>query len=142
MKILVACDGSKPALRALRYVIKLVRQLASESNRITLINVHDDGSLRHARFFVEPGVVDDYLRELGEKDLRPARKLLDAAGIRHDMVIRIGHVAEEILDCARSGRFDMIVLGAKGRSAIADLLIGSVAHRVLNTADAPVLLVR
>jgi nucleotide-binding universal stress UspA family protein len=74
--------------------------------------------------------------------LQPARKLLDAAGIKHDMEVRTGHVAKEIVDCARSGKFDLIVLGAKGRGAIADLLLGSVAQRVLATAQVPVLLVR
>ena len=39
-------------------------------------------------------------------------------------------------------KFDLIVLGAKGRGAIADLLLGSVAQRVLATAHAPVLLIR
>ena len=86
--------------------------------------------------------VADYLRELSEKDLRPARKLLDSAGVKHDMEIRIGHVSQEIVDCAKSGRFDLLVLGAKGRSAIADILLGSVAQRVLATAKSPVLLVK
>lgn len=36
----------------------------------------------------------------------------------------------------------MIVLGSKGRSAIADLLLGSVAQRVLATAKQPVVVVK
>ena len=68
--------------------------------------------------------------------------MLDAAGIKHDMEVRIGHVAQEIVQCAKAGKFDLIVLGAKGRSAIVDLLIGSVAQRVLATAEMPVLLTR
>lgn len=142
MKILVATDGSKPALRALKYASNLVRQLSSTSSSITLISVHDDAGLRHAMAFVGREAVADYLRELSEKELRPARKLLDAAGIKHDMEVRTGHVAQEIVQCAKVGKFDLIVLGAKGRSAIADLLLGSVSQRVLATADTPVLLIR
>lgn len=87
-------------------------------------------------------VVAGYLRELSEKELKPARKLLDAAGVRHDMVIKTGLISQEIVDFARSSKFDLLVLGAKGRSAIADMLLGSVAQRVLATATCPVLLVK
>jgi nucleotide-binding universal stress UspA family protein len=142
MKILVATDGSKPALHAVKYAGKLIRQLSSTSSSITLISVHDDAGLRHAMAFVGRDAVADYLRELSEKELKPARKVLDAAGIKHDMEVRTGHVGREIVQCAKAGKFDLIVLGAKGRSAIADLLLGSVAQRVLATADMPVLLVR
>ena len=142
MKILVATDGSKSALQAVKYASRLVRQLTSTSSSITLISVHDDTGLRHAKAFVGSEVVADYLRELSEKELKPAQKVLDAAGIKHDMEVRIGHVAQEIVQCAKAGKFDLIVLGAKGRSAIVDLLIGSVAQRVLATAEMPVLLTR
>jgi len=40
------------------------------------------------------------------------------------------------------GKYDMIVLGSKGRSAIADMLLGSVAQRVLTQAKQPVVLVK
>jgi nucleotide-binding universal stress UspA family protein len=43
---------------------------------------------------------------------------------------------------ADKGKYDMIVLGSKGRGAIADLLLGSVAQRVLAHASQPVLLVK
>lgn len=142
MKILVATDGSKPALQAVKYASKLVRQLSSKSSSVTLISVHDDVGLRHAKAFVGSDVVADYLRELSDKELNPARKVLNAAGIKHDMEVRTGHVAQEIVKCAKDGKFDLIVLGAKGRGAIADLLLGSVAQRVLATANIPVLLIR
>jgi nucleotide-binding universal stress UspA family protein len=84
----------------------------------------------------------DYLRELSEKELKSGRKLLNGVGIKHDVVIRTGHVAQEIVNYAKIGKFDLIVLGSKGRSAISDLLLGSVAQRVLSTAEIPVVLVK
>ena len=142
MKILVATDGSKPSLNAVKYAAKLARLLRAASNVITLVSVHDDAGLRHAKAFVGSDVVSDYLRELSDKELKPARKLLDAAEVKHDMVIRTGHVAHEIVGLANEGKFDLIVLGSKGRSAIADMLLGSVAQRVLATAKQPVVLVK
>ncbi|MBO9649467.1 MAG: universal stress protein [Variovorax sp.] len=142
MKILVATDGSKNALRAVQYAATLGHLLRTRSNKITLISVHDDSGLRHAKAVVGKAEVADYLRELSEKELKPARKLLQADGIGYDIEIRTGHVAQEIVACAAKGKFDMIVLGSKGRSAVADLLIGSVAQRVLATAKQPVVVVK
>jgi len=141
MKMLVATDGSKNSLRAVKYAARLLGRLA-EGGSITLISVHDDVALRHARRFVGKQAVEEYLRELSEQDLADARKLLDKAGVAHDMIIRTGHVASEIVDAAERGRFDLLVLGSKGRSALKDLLIGSVAKRVAEISKVPVLLVR
>ena len=142
MKILVAVDGSKPAERAVKYAIKLAGELRSRANTVTLITVHDDVGLQHARAYVGKEAVADYLRDVSEKELKSSRKLLDATNIKHDMAIQTGHVALEIVKFAKDGRFDMIVLGSKGRNAIADLLLGSVAQRVMATADKPVLVVK
>jgi nucleotide-binding universal stress UspA family protein len=142
MKILVATDGSKSALQAVKYAAKLVGLLQVGAHSISLVNVHDDTGLRHAKAFVGRAAVADYLLELGEKDLEPARKLLEAANIQHDMVQRNGHAAQEIIDCAEEGKFDLIVMGSKGRGGVADLLMGSVATRVLAAAKPPVLLVK
>ncbi len=141
MKLLVATDGSDNALRAVDYAIGLIGRL-SEGGTVTLISVHDDTALRHAQRFVGKQAVDDYLRELSEQDLAAARKRLDEAGVAHDMVIRTGHVASEIAAAAEQGGFDLLVLGSKGRSALKDLLIGSVAKRVSEISKVPVLLVK
>ena len=141
MKILVATDGSKHALRAVKYAADLVGQLKPASS-VTLISVHDDFGLRHAKAFVGSDEVADYLRELSDKELKPARKLLDLRGVKHDAEIRTGSVSQQIAECATKGRFDLIVMGAKGRGAFADLLVGSVAQRVLAIAKQPVVLVK
>ena len=142
MKLLVPTDGSKPALHAVKYAAGLLRQIRSASGAITLISVHDDLGSRRRKSSVGSSELADYLRRQSEKELQPARKLLDSLGVKHDIVIRTGHVAREIIDCANAGKFDLIVMGSKGRSAIADLLIGSVAQRVLATAKQPVVLVK
>ena len=142
MKMLVATDGSKHALHAVKYAANLVRLLRSPKTTVTLISVHDDYGLRSAKAFVGSAKVADYLREESEKELKPAQKFLATAGVKHDMEIRIGRVAQEIVACADAGKFDLIVLGSKGRNAVADMLLGSVAHRVIAIAKQPVLLVK
>lgn len=141
MKLLVATDGSQNALRAVEFAASLVERLR-EGGALTLISVHDDVALRHARRFVGKQAVDEYLRELSEQDLASARELLDRMGVAHDMIIRIGQVANEISQAGETGGFDLIVLGSKGRTGLKDLLIGSVARRVSEIASISVVLVK
>jgi len=141
MKILVAVDGSKAALQAVKYAVGLSAQL-TEPAHVTLISAHDDSGLRHVRKHVPAGSIQDHLRELSEADLKAARKLLDKAGVAHDMVIKVGHVAEQIVKTANAGTFDLVVMGSKGRSGFSDLLLGSVAQRVASSATQPVVLVK
>ena len=141
MKILLPIDGSKTSLNAAKYVTQLAANMRSKCS-VTLINVNDDFGLNHVKQFVSKSVVDDYLREISEKELKPAQKVLDAAGVKHNMVIKRGHVSKEILATATKEKFDMIVMGAKGRGGVLDLLIGSVAQRVVSSAKQPVLLVK
>ena len=50
--------------------------------------------------------------------------------------------AEEIVKYAKAHAIDLIVMGTHGRGALAQLLVGSVAERVVRTAPCPVLTVR
>lgn len=140
MKLLIAIDGSEPALRATRRAITLTQECRTPP-ALTLISVHDDSALHHVSHFVGQKVVIEHLHTQSEIDLAPALALCREAGIEPEQIVRIGHVAQEIATTAASGTFDLIVLGTKGRSRMADLLIGSVAQRVCAISSIPVLLV-
>ena len=141
MKILLPVDGSKSSLNATKYIVKLVKKFRSPAI-VTLVNVHDDAGLNFVKQFIPKGVVDDYLREQSEKELNAAQKILDTGRIKHNMVIRRGHITDEIISLANEDHVDLIIMGAKGRSGFIDTLIGSVAQRVISTAKQPVLLVK
>jgi nucleotide-binding universal stress UspA family protein len=54
----------------------------------------------------------------------------------------VGPVAETIVRQASLNRCDLIMMGTRGMSAVAKLLLGSCASRVVNISPIPVLLVR
>ncbi|CAN1564654.1 universal stress protein [Limnohabitans sp. B9-3] len=137
MKILVPTDGSACALRAVKYAATL-----RPKPSVTLISVHDDVGLRHLKKFMPKGTVSDYLREQSDKELKSARAVLDKVGVPHDIIIKTGHVAEEIAKAAKVGKYDLIVMGAKGRSILSDMLVGSVAQRVLEITKAPLTFIK
>jgi nucleotide-binding universal stress UspA family protein len=53
-----------------------------------------------------------------------------------------GNPATQIVELARRRRADMIIVGSRGRGAVAGTLLGSVSKAVVNSADCPVLVVR
>lgn len=141
MKILLPVDGSKSSLNAAKYVAKFVKDLRSKCS-VTLVSIHDDIGLGHVKQFVANSVIEDYLREVSEKELKAAQKALDTAGVKHNMVIKRGNIAQEILALANKEKFDLIVMGSKGRSGIIDSLMGSVAQKVSSSAKQAVLLIK
>ena len=64
------------------------------------------------------------------------------AGFTAEPIYKIGDPAEEIMKVAAKQHTDMIVMGAKGLSAIDRILLGSVSTRVVQYANCPVLVVR
>jgi len=141
MKILIATDGSKASEAAVKYAARLYKSMKAECH-LTLITVQDDSSLRLFKKYTPKGTVDDYLREGADNNLAWAIKYLNKAGLAHDMAIKFGHPAEQIIKESKSGTFDMIVMGTKGRSTWSDTLLGSVAQRVSGLSKIPVLLIK
>ena len=109
---------------------------------ISLLSVHDDTGLKHVRKHFPKGTIEDYLHDLSVKELKASKSKLDKSSLDHEVIIKTGHVAGEIVKVAKSGKFDLIVMGAKGRSTFTDLLIGSVAQRVLSATHVPVTLIK
>jgi nucleotide-binding universal stress UspA family protein len=56
-------------------------------------------------------------------------------------VLAAGNASDEISLRARAEDADLVVLGRHGRRALRDVFLGSTAHRVVRTADLPVLVV-
>jgi nucleotide-binding universal stress UspA family protein len=77
-----------------------------------------------------------------ERATRSAVALLHAARLPHRAYARIGAPADAILKFAKQRRCDQIVMGTRGLGAVAGLVLGSVAMKVIQLADIPVTLVK
>lgn len=142
MKILVAVDGSKRSLKAVSNLI----EHASWYNRplkVELVYVNPPLPYEgRVSAVVSKAQIARYHQEEGEAALAEARKMLDAAGIQYTANILGGPIALEVARHAKARKCDMIFIGTHGRTAAGNMLLGSVANKVLHIADVPVLLVR
>ena len=64
------------------------------------------------------------------------------AGVRHEVFIKSGNAAPQILNLAAERKIDLIVMGTHGRKGLKLFLLGSVAERVVRESPVPVLTIR
>lgn len=86
--------------------------------------------------------MDSYYAEEAAKVLEPVQKYLSRHGITPKTVIKVGQAGETIAKVADAGKFDLLMMGSHGNSALGNLVMGSVATKVLAGCKVPVLLVR
>jgi nucleotide-binding universal stress UspA family protein len=83
-----------------------------------------------------------FYEEDAEAVFKPIRTFFEKQGLRATFVHTIGNAAESIASLARDGRFDLVILGSHGHGEVLNLVLGSVATKVLARCSAPVLIVR
>jgi nucleotide-binding universal stress UspA family protein len=140
MKILLAVDGSEYTKKMLAY-LTTHESLFSANNSYTIFTAQPQLPPR-ARAAVGKEVVDNYHTEEAEKIIGPVSKFLARHGIDAKSQWKVGHAGETIAKAAESGKFDLVVMGSHGHSALGNLVLGSVATQVLAHCSVPVLLVR
>jgi nucleotide-binding universal stress UspA family protein len=134
MRVVFAYDGSPFARRALRYGAHLGPEL--EATVITVSSVLIEGP--RAEQSTDPARDG----QEGRRHLDQARGLLAEMGVEAEAVHTFGNPAAEILAAAEERGADLIVMGQRGRSAIARFVDGSVTDRVFRHASCDVLVAR
>jgi nucleotide-binding universal stress UspA family protein len=143
LKILLTVDGSESAVRATR---KLVESAAAykEPPQVELVTVHlpvpPIGGF--SGVVISHEMIEQHYREEGEKALAPSKQILDEAKIRYTPHILVGDIAQSIVEHADKSRCDMIYMGTRGMGAVSNMLLGSIATKVLHLARVPIVLIR
>ena len=133
-KVLVATDFEAASDAALVYGRALARKFGAS---LHLLHVAENQFLRPIPS--DPATVKAArIRALNDRLTAEDRTDLHASA-----VIEVSDdTAETIVTYARTEQIDLIVLGTHGRSAVSQLLVGSVAELVVRLAPCPVLTVR
>lgn len=136
-RILVPVDFSEGSRQAIEYAHGLADVFKAE---IHLMHV-----IEPIVYPIEYGVasathldLEETARANAEKEMR---RLADkhAHGIKCQVWIRIGHASDAIVEVAKDGHFELIVMSTHGRTGVSHLLLGSTAERVVRLAPCPVL---
>jgi len=139
-RILVAVDGSEPALHAARLAADLASKMDAQ---VTCVYVM-------APPFYPPEAIYVPTQEMLEAERRHAEEVVSKAADavrptcpRVGTLLLQGSPAESVVDAAeRSPEVELVVVGSRGRNALSRVLLGSVADRVVHLSKKPVLVVR
>jgi len=140
MKVLLAVDGSAHALAACRYLTAFPLPQPLQVEILTVVNPPEvilsaQSELWYPQFL-------DHQEEIGREALASSRQTiahLSADIATHQMM---GHVGYSIVERAAAEKFDLVVVAAKGHSAIERVLLGSVSDYVATHSPCSVLVVR
>jgi nucleotide-binding universal stress UspA family protein len=140
MKILIAADGSIYTERMLAH-LEMQDMWLDRAHRYTVLHCVEPLPPR-AGAYLEADVRRLYYASECERVFEPIRTFFKHRGFDVNFVSRVGSPAEVIATMADGEKFDLIVMGSHGHGALAGLLMGSVATKVLALSKTPVLLLR
>ena len=143
--ILVGIDGSSSALTATDIAADLAQHYDAQlillhvvTSRPTSRELRENADLeRIERLRISE---HDLWRSLGESVVQTAAERAREKGAKKvETVVETGDPATTIIAVAKARAADLIVVGRRGLSDLAALLMGSVSHKLIQLADRPCL---
>ncbi len=138
-KILVPIDGSKSSIHALQEAINYSANGAAE---VHALNVQAPLLSGHANIVLRPEELNAYYENEGKAVLIQAQAAVKKTGATTVSKVKIGPIAQSIVEYAHDKHFDLIIMGTRGLGAVPGLLLGSVTNKVVHLATIPVMLVK
>jgi len=138
---LVAVDGSEWSDRAADRAITLAQKTDAAVHFITAVQWSKYQPLYVTELSAPPEDTTAQEAMEREKILDPLMAKFDGSGVEIKAELFWGHPTEVIKEQAKKKRANMIFVGRRGRSKVADLLLGSVANSLAHTAGIPIVLV-
>jgi len=140
MKILLAVDGSAFTKRMLAW-LAAHDEWRGAGNDYTVLHVVPALPAR-ASAVLDKKLLDDYYAEEVEAVFKPVRSFLAKQGLPVRFVAKTGHAVDVIAGQATKGKYDLLIMGSRGHGNLVNLVLGSVATRVMAQCKTPVLLIR
>ncbi|MBI1822221.1 MAG: universal stress protein [Nitrospirae bacterium] len=137
-KILVPTDFSECSERAMAYAGSLARDFKA---RIILLHVIESSVYALDTSLMPPGDPLGLRQKLIEMTEQRVNRLKES-GLEADGYCVTGVPSIEIIKAAREVQADLVVMGTRGRTGLAHILLGSTAERVIQRAQCPVLTVK
>ena len=141
----MAIDGSNLADKSLDFAFDLAKKYSAEVMILTVVDLPSNSFWAQGTTFA-PISSQKYLEKVEnfhKKILTEALKKAKAtAKISVTKRLLTGRPAEKIIEVAKEGSFDLIVMGSRGLGGIKEFFLGSVSDRVADEAPCPVLIIK
>lgn len=137
-KLLVAYDGSEGAQKALAAGLRLARLHQAELWAVTV----QERLPRYGGTIDEIDEEKKYLDERFAKIAAEVQAKAQEAGLNIQLLRPFGHPAQTIVEVAKEGNYDLIIVGHSGLSGVWAAFLGTTAEKISRHAPCSVLIVR
>lgn len=145
-KVLVAVDGSENSLRALGFALDLAEKYAAS---VLIVNVFQLPAMYSSPDdpLVYSGSRAAFIKDLRRlhegtlaKAVEEAKRLKPSVEVSADL--KEGEPAAQVVEAAKEGGFDVIVVGHRGLGRLSEVFLGGVSERVAHLASCAVMIVK
>lgn len=141
-KILVPLDGSRHSIYALEKAIQIAKKFEGKVTLIHAYTTHLASLPKEYALAESAAPMVEVSGDAGKSILADAKAKTENEGVQVETILTVGQAVEAIIEASKNGKFDLIVIGARGLSPIKEILLGSVSHGVTSHAQCPVLVVK
>jgi len=135
-KILVPLDGSANANRGLDRAIEIAKESNAEITGFYVFHLPLTAGIKYTK------KMKDDAQDKAVKAIGPAMRRTQRAGAAFKYKTGGGHTGTEIVKFAEKGKYDMIVIGARGVGGAKEAFLGSTSNYVMHKTKIPVLVVK
>ena len=136
-RIIVAVDGSKASKNAAKKAVDLAKDTGVDIVALYVIQEPDEIYPELSTMYPDAIVL---MKKEGRSFLADVKKMGSEIGVNVKTKLAMGYPDQEIIK--EAGKNDLIVMGCKGKSALKEILMGSVCQKVLHHSSSPVMIIR
>ncbi len=135
-KILVPLDGSKNSMRGLDEAISIAKSSGAEITGFYVFHLPLAAGIKYTK------KMRDDAQDKAVKAIGPAKRKAQQAGAKFQYKTGGGNTGDEIVRFAEKGKYDMVIIGARGLTGAKEKFLGSVSNHVMHKSKIPVLVVK
>lgn len=138
-KILFTTDFSEGSAKLIPYVKMMADKFDSEVHVVYVAKAFDYFS----EIYVPHPSIDKFEKEIAEGAQKRMKEFMEEYGESLPNVrtaLLVGDIAEEVAKYVAANGIELMILGTHSRKGLDKVIFGSIAEKLIKTADVPVLL--
>ena len=144
-KIMVAIAFTEYSQAKFSYAAKLAVNLDAQLIVASVINIRDVEAICRVESMGYEVDAEHYVKGVKEERMAVLDKILEDSGFPKEklkIVFKVGHPFDALMKVVKEEEIDLVIIGAKGRSGMEYVLLGSIAEKMVRHSPVPVLTFR